>query len=246
MHRYEDSDESLVEVFLAVMEEHFPQLQFLKFKLIFDLKQRVSKGRLVLASIETAGPKIRYLSKDKIAIDGYDLLLIVDQKAWEIASAEQRVKLIRHELRHVQIDEKGSAPKIEPIKTGQLTWASDEFEMRDSSSLTELKDHLESIKEIDLVRLVLFGELPLESKEELDNILEFQTTVHKNFRVKLESLDITATTELEEQIDLGDPTLNETEKELRELLADEADPKKRRVIAEALIHLQRFGKDVEV
>jgi len=107
MHRYEDSDESLVEVFLAVMEEHFPQLQFLKFKLIFDLKQRISKGRLVLASIETAGPKIRYLSKDKIAVDGYDLLLIVDQKAWEIANAEQRVKLIRHELRHVQIDEKG-------------------------------------------------------------------------------------------------------------------------------------------
>ncbi len=146
----------------------------------------------------------------------------------------------------VQIDEKGSAPKIEPIKTGQLTWASDEFEMRDSSSLTELKDYLESIKEIDMVRLVLSGELPLESKEELDNVLEFQTTVHKNFRVKLESLDITATTELEEQIDLGDPTLNETEKELRELLADEADPKKRRIIAEALVHLQRFGKDVEV
>ena len=108
MHRYEDSDESLVETFLSVMEEHFPQLQFLKFKLIFDLKQRVSKGRLVLASIETAGPKIRYLSKDNIAVDGYDLLLIVDQKAWELATVEQRVKLIRHELRHVQIDEKGS------------------------------------------------------------------------------------------------------------------------------------------
>lgn len=107
MHRYEDSDDSLVEVFLNVMEEHFPQLQYLKFKLIYDLKQRVSKGRLVLASIETAGPKIKYLSKDNIAIDGYDLLLIVDQKTWEVASADQRVKLVRHELRHVQIDEKG-------------------------------------------------------------------------------------------------------------------------------------------
>jgi len=112
MHRYEDSDESLVEVFLNVVEEHFPQLQYLKFKLIYDLKQRVSKGRLVLASIETASPKIKYLSKDKIAIDGYDLLLIVDMKAWEVASADQRAKLIRHEMRHVQIDETGGVKLV--------------------------------------------------------------------------------------------------------------------------------------
>lgn len=108
MHRYEDEDDGLVEVFLNVLEEHFPQLQYLKFKLIYDLKQRVSKGRLVLASIETASPKIKYLSKDKIAIDGYDLLLIVDMKAWEVASQDQRAKLMRHELRHVEIDEKGA------------------------------------------------------------------------------------------------------------------------------------------
>jgi len=107
MHRYEDSDDGMTEVFLNVLEEHFPQLQYLKFKLIYDLKQRVSKGRLVLASIETASPKIKYLSKDKIAIDGYDLLLIADQKAWEVASSDQRAKLMRHELRHVQIDETG-------------------------------------------------------------------------------------------------------------------------------------------
>ena len=105
---------------------------------------------------------------------------------------------------------------------------------------------LESIKEIDMVRLVLLGELPLESKEELDNILEFQTTVHRNFRVKLESLNITVPTQLEEQIDLGDPTLNQTEKELNQILAYEIDPRKRRIIVEALTHLRRFGKVVEV
>lgn len=112
MHRYEDSDDSLTEVFLEVMEEHFPQLQYLKFKLIFDLKRRVSKGRLVLASIETASPKIKYLSRDNIAVEGYDLLLIVDMKAWEVASTDQRTKLIRHELRHVQIDETGGVKLV--------------------------------------------------------------------------------------------------------------------------------------
>ncbi len=112
MHRYEDSDDNLTEVFLNVLEEHFPQLQFLNFKLIYDTKRRVSKGRLVLASIETASPKIKYLSKDNIAVDGYDLLLIVDQKAWEVASVDQRVRLIRHELRHVEIDETGTVKVV--------------------------------------------------------------------------------------------------------------------------------------
>ena len=145
----------------------------------------------------------------------------------------------------VQIDEKGDEPKIETVKTGQLTWVSDEFEMRDASSLAELKDYLESIKEIDMVRLALLGELPLESREELDNMLDFQATVHRNFRVKMELLNIISPTQLDEQMDLGDPTLNQTERELSQLLADETDPRERRVIVEAITHLRRFGKDVE-
>ncbi len=146
----------------------------------------------------------------------------------------------------VQIDGKGDAPKIEPIKTGQLTWASREFEMKDSSSLIELKNYFESIRGVDMVRLVINGELPLEFKEELDNILEFQTTVHKNFRVKLESLNITVPPQLEAPFDFGDPTLNQTEIHLKQLLADETDPRKRSIIVEALTHLQRFGKEAEV
>lgn len=111
MHRYEEVSESLVEVFLNVVEEKFPQYQNLKFKLIFDLRKRVSKGKLVLASIELPSPKLKYFSKDKIAVEGYDYLMIVDQKAWELAGENTRTRLIRHELRHVFIDEQGM-PKI--------------------------------------------------------------------------------------------------------------------------------------
>ena len=146
----------------------------------------------------------------------------------------------------VQIEGKGDAPKIEPIKTGQLTWVSSEFEMKDSSSLSELKDYFESIKEIDMVRLDLHGELPLECKEELDNMLELQTTLHRNFRVKSDSLSITVPTKLEEPSDFGDPTLNQTEIHLKNLLSTETDPRQRRVIVEALTHLQRFGKGAEL
>ena len=146
----------------------------------------------------------------------------------------------------VQIDEKGDIPQIKPIKTGQLTWVSREFEMKDSSSLIELRDYFESINRIDMVRLILHGELPLEHKEELENILEFQTTKHKNFREKSESLNYTLPPELESPVDFGDPTLNQTEIHLKQLLAYETDKRKRRIIIEAISHLQKFGKDVEV
>ena len=146
----------------------------------------------------------------------------------------------------VQIDGKGDAPKIVPIKTGQLTWVSMEFEMKDSSSLIELEKYFESIKGIDMVRVILYGELPLESKKELDNLLEFQTTLHKNLRVKIESLNITVPPQLEVPFDFGDPTLNQTEIQLKQLLANEANPRKRRIIVEALTHLQRFGREVGV
>jgi DNA repair exonuclease SbcCD nuclease subunit len=144
----------------------------------------------------------------------------------------------------VQINKKGDTPKIEPIKTCQLTWESKEFEMKDSSSLTELKNYFESIEGIDMVRLDLHGDLPLESREELDNLLEFQTTMHKNFRVKLYSLNIMVPPQLEVPPDFGDPTLDQTEIRLKQLLANETDPGKRRIIVEALTHLQRFGKEV--
>ena len=113
--------------------------------------------------------------------------------------------------------------------------------MKDSSSLTELKRYFDSIEDADMIRLELRGELPLECKEELDSMLEFQTTKHRNFRINLDLLNIIVTTQLEVQVDLGDPTLNQTNEHLNQLLASEADPKKRRVIVEALTHLHRLG-----
>lgn len=111
MHRYEEATEEFVEIFLDVMEKHFPQLQHLKFKLIFDLKKRINAGKIVLASIELTSPKIKFFSRDKIAIEGYDFILIMDQKAWDLSGTLAKERIIRHELRHVLINEKGE-PKV--------------------------------------------------------------------------------------------------------------------------------------
>lgn len=111
MQRYAEANEEFVEIFLNVLENNFPQLQHLKFKLIFDLKKRISAGKLVLASIELTSPKLKFFSKDKIAVEGYDFILFMDQKAWDLSGALTKERIIRHELRHVIINEKGE-PKI--------------------------------------------------------------------------------------------------------------------------------------
>jgi len=112
-NRYLDCSEDLVEVFISVMEQRFPALGYLKFKLVFDTKKRVSKGRLTLASIEVASEKIKYFSKDNVAVDGYDYVIIVDNKAWELASDADKRRLMSHELRHVFIDESGRCKTVD-------------------------------------------------------------------------------------------------------------------------------------
>jgi hypothetical protein len=111
MLRYEDCNDNLVEVFLSVLEKRFVGFANLKFKLIFDLKKRISKGAIVFASIELANQKIKHFTKDDIAADGYDYVLIVDKKSWEVCSDKDKERMISHELSHAFIDEKG-APKI--------------------------------------------------------------------------------------------------------------------------------------
>lgn len=111
MNRYVDCTENLVEVFLGVIEKRYPAYAGLKVKLLFDTKKRVRNGTLVLASIETANDKIKFFSKDDIAVEGYDYIIIVDLKAWEISNLVDKERLISHELQHVEIDDKGT-PKL--------------------------------------------------------------------------------------------------------------------------------------
>jgi hypothetical protein len=106
--RYEDANENLTEVFLNVAEERFPNTcANLNIKLMFDTKRRVSRGKLVLASVEVASEKVKYFTKHEVKLGStVDYVLTVDSKAWEIASAEDKKRLISHELRHVFVDEK--------------------------------------------------------------------------------------------------------------------------------------------
>jgi hypothetical protein len=113
MSRFIDANESVVEMFMEVVEERFPELGNLKIKLVFDTKRRIKQGKICLGSCELANDKIKYFSADDVAIEGYDVILTFDMKAWEVAQPADRKRLMSHELRHIFIDEKGKV-KILP------------------------------------------------------------------------------------------------------------------------------------
>lgn len=110
--RYIDCNEDLVRVFLDVVEERFPSFINLNIKLLFDTKKRVSAGKVVLGSISTTSAMTKFFSRDDNAIDGYEFVIIVDLKAWELASEEDKKRIISHELQHIFIDEKGKAKLV--------------------------------------------------------------------------------------------------------------------------------------
>lgn len=107
MNRYEDVDDSVVEVFIKVVEDWFPEVGNLKIKLMFDLKKKVSKGKMALAYIELVNEKLKFLTSSELIENGYDYLLVINKVVWELADNEDRVRIIRHELRHIFEDENG-------------------------------------------------------------------------------------------------------------------------------------------
>ena len=112
MSRFTDVDDGVVEVFLDTLEERFQSLIQLKIKLIFDTKKRIAKGKICLATVELANDKIKYFSKDKVATEGYDVVIILDRKAWELSDKVNRTRIMSHELRHILINEKDEVKLI--------------------------------------------------------------------------------------------------------------------------------------
>lgn len=144
----------------------------------------------------------------------------------------------------VEIKDKGSPPEIKPINTGVLTWDSVGFELKDKASLSELEDFLSEFKDVDLLRLELEGELDIKYREELENILEYQSTVHKDLRVVDDGLNYTAPIDVDALQDLQDPTLNQVDRELRMRLQNVRDQRDRDVVIDAISLLHKLAMEV--
>ena len=108
MNRYTECGNDVRTVFNQVVNERCPVHNHTKFMLVFDSKKRVRKGKITLASIESTNDKTKFLTMSDEYPDGTDYIIIIDQVAWEHAQADDRIRILSHELRHAFIDEKGN------------------------------------------------------------------------------------------------------------------------------------------
>mgnify|MGYP000846069015 CR=1 FL=1 len=107
MNRYLDADAATENSFQTILANNFPNLEGITFKVLFDTKKRITKGKITISSVELANEKVKFLTADAIAPEGYDCILILDSLAWQHASEKDKHRILSHELNHVFLDEKG-------------------------------------------------------------------------------------------------------------------------------------------
>jgi len=101
MGRFEDATEDVLNLVEYVRKEWFPELVNAKIKVIFDLKKRLSKGKLVLGRIQKTNDLLRHLTTEEADDDsGYDYIMYLDKLIYNNITDDDKIRLIRHEWRH--------------------------------------------------------------------------------------------------------------------------------------------------
>jgi hypothetical protein len=94
-----------------MIEKVFPNLSSYSFGLLYREKIKKSKGGVIMAEICQPTKLLSYFAKNDNG-NPFDFLIIVDEMVWVCANDNDRVRLMRHELRHINISEKGVARLI--------------------------------------------------------------------------------------------------------------------------------------
>lgn len=111
MGRFINASDDLVELLARVRQEHFPELANAKIICLFDKEKRASMGRITFARIQKTNDLIRHLTQDIVDdVDGSDYILLIDQVLWSIMDEDDKVRVLRHELRHTTYDADAKNP----------------------------------------------------------------------------------------------------------------------------------------
>lgn len=102
MTRYENVQDSIINLVEEIRDEDFQHLEAANIKVVLDNKERKSKGSTVLGRMKKANDFERYLTEDDIN-EGYDYIMFIDKKASQLDENYVR-RIIAHELQHCDYD----------------------------------------------------------------------------------------------------------------------------------------------
>jgi hypothetical protein len=111
--RYELADDDAVKLVDEIRAEHFPDISKAVIKVLFDLRKRKKGSGLVLGRIVKPSDLIRFFTAgNAAAIEGCDYVICLDKVVWDASGESDRVRLIRHELRHAYYDTDAKNPSF--------------------------------------------------------------------------------------------------------------------------------------
>lgn len=103
--RYEDVPETVNDMVKELITDYFSDLAGCKIKVVFDTKKKITKGKLTLGRIKKANELEKFFTSDMTGDgEGLDYVIFIDKMAWELADQDDRYRLLRHELRHTNVN----------------------------------------------------------------------------------------------------------------------------------------------
>jgi hypothetical protein len=105
MIRYNDVTQEVLDLLQEVRAEYFPELRQVKIMVLFDLKKRTHGGKIVLGRCQKSNDLIKHLTIDEANDEeGMVFIIYLDHVAWENIERVDKIRLMRHELRHILLD----------------------------------------------------------------------------------------------------------------------------------------------
>jgi predicted metallopeptidase len=103
--RYEDASDDVRRLVDKVIADYFNELRNARIVALFDMKKHLSGGQVLLSNIMKPNELVRHFTRaEASSSEGYDYIITIDKKGWETISEEDRIRLLRHELRHTFYD----------------------------------------------------------------------------------------------------------------------------------------------
>jgi len=97
--RYEEVTQDVLDLFGEVRSKYFEELEDVNFKLVFDTKKRIKESKYVFAQIKKVDDLTGFLVEDEI-----NYVIMIDKNIWGAIEKDDRIRIVRHELCHVFID----------------------------------------------------------------------------------------------------------------------------------------------
>lgn len=94
----------------SIIKEYFSDLINAKFQLLFYNKLKKKGHKVIFAFIKKASKTEKFFSKDIVGEEGVDYIIFFDKLIWENIEEADRVRLMRHELRHAFVDPEKDDP----------------------------------------------------------------------------------------------------------------------------------------